>query len=120
MLTRISIEGIECFSHHGCLDEEAKIGGRYMVDVHIDKDVSRSVDNDNLSDTVDYVLVNEIVRKEMAIRSKLIEHVGGRILKSLAAEIEGEKSIEVKITKFNPPVKGSVPRTSITLREQYS
>lgn len=119
MLTRISIEGIECFAYHGCLEEESKIGGRYLVDVHIDKDVSRSVENDNLSDTVDYVLVNDIVRSEMGIRSKLIEHVGGRILKSLAASISGEKSIEVKITKFNPPVKGNVPRTSITLREEF-
>ncbi len=119
MVTRISIEGMECFANHGCLDEEAKIGGRYLVDVHIDKDVSRSVENDNLGDTVDYMLVNEIVRSEMAIRSKLIEHVGGRILQSLARSISGEKSIEVKITKFNPPVKGNVPRTSITLLEKF-
>ncbi len=41
MLTTISIEGIECYAFHGCLDEEARIGGRYLVDVHIDKDVEQ-------------------------------------------------------------------------------
>ncbi|MBL0339937.1 MAG: dihydroneopterin aldolase [Bacteroidetes bacterium] len=119
MKTRISIEGIECHAYHGCLEEESKIGGRYQVDVHVDKDVSLSVRNDTLTDTVDYVVVNEVVRKEMAIRSKLIEHVGGRILKSLSEAIPGEKSIEVKIIKFNPPVRGIVNHTSITLKEDY-
>ncbi|MBL0339824.1 MAG: dihydroneopterin aldolase [Bacteroidetes bacterium] len=119
MKTRVSIEGIECYAYHGCLEEEAAIGGRYQVDVQIDMDVSLSVQNDTLSDTVDYVVVNEIVSKEMNIRSKLIEHVGGRILKGLAMAFPGEKSIEVKIIKFNPPVKGNVHQTSITLKEDY-
>lgn len=119
MRSKISIEGIECYAFHGCLDEESRIGGRYRVDVHIDKDVILAVRNDTLSETVDYVLVNEVVRREMAIRSKLIEHVGGRILKSLSEAIPGEKVIEVKIVKFNPPVKGNVFQTSITLKEEY-
>lgn len=119
MKTTITIEGIECYSYHGCLKEEEKIGGRYQVDVFIEKDVSRSVENDILADTVDYVIVNEIVTKEMAIRSKLIEHVGGRILKSLATTFPGKKSIVLKIIKFNPPVNGNVHHTSIILEENF-
>ncbi len=119
MKTTITIEGIECYSYHGCLEAEAKIGGRFQVDVFIEKDVSKSISTDELCDTVDYVTVNEIVKKEMGIRSKLIEHVGGRILASLANAFPGRKSIKLKIIKFNPPVHGSVKQTSIILEKMF-
>ena len=119
MKTTVTIEGIECYAFHGCMEEEARIGGRYSVDVFIEKDVTRSVENDRLEDTVDYVQVNEIVVREMAIRSKLIEHVAGRILKSVDTKFPGKKSIVLKIIKFNPPVNGNVHQTSIILEEKY-
>lgn len=111
-MSTISVEGIECYSHHGCLPEEAVIGSRYSVDVYIDADVNKSLSTDDLNDTIDYVLVYEIVKKEMAIRSKLIEHVAGRILKSLTAEIKVFEKISVRVTKFNPPVNGAVGKTT--------
>jgi len=119
MKTIIAVEGIECYCYHGCLEEEARIGGWYRVDVIIEKDVEKSVWSDKLEDTVDYVLVNKNVKEQMAIRSKLIEHVGGRILSKLAEVIPGKKSIELKVTKFNPPVHGAIDRTFIILREDY-
>jgi 7,8-dihydroneopterin aldolase/epimerase/oxygenase len=119
MKTTIAIEGIDCYAFHGCLEEEAKIGGRYRVDVLIEKDVEKSVWSDKLEDTVDYVLVNNIVKEQMALRSKLIEHVGGRILSALAVSITGKKTIELKIIKFNPPVNGAVDRTYVILKEDY-
>jgi len=119
MKTIIAIEGIHCYSYHGCLSEEAKIGGEFLVDVYIEKDLEKAVWNDNLADTVDYVLVNTLVREQMAIRSKLIEHVGGRILMALADAIPGKKSIELKIMKLNPPVNSPVDRTYVVLKEAY-
>jgi 7,8-dihydroneopterin aldolase/epimerase/oxygenase len=115
--TTIAIGGIECYAYHGCLDEEGKIGNRYLVDVQIDKNVEQAVFNDELNDTVDYVVVNKIVKEQMAIRSKLIEHVAGRILKELSRLIPGEKAIEVRVTKFNPPVNGNMHHASFTIKE---
>jgi dihydroneopterin aldolase len=120
MKTTIAIEGIDCYAYHGCLEEEAKIGGQYRVDVLIEQDVEKAVWNDNLADTVDYVVVNTIVQEQMAIRSKLIEHVGGRILKHLSEAFPGKKSILLKIIKFNPPVNGAIDRTAIILEEDFT
>jgi len=119
MINKLSVEDIECYAYHGCLDEEARIGGRFRVDVYIEMNMDLAIKSDDLSGTVDYVFVNKIVREQMAIRSKLIEHVAGRIMMELHRAFPGEKMIEVKVTKFNPPVNSQIGLASITLRETY-
>ncbi|NBP29820.1 MAG: dihydroneopterin aldolase, partial [Flavobacteriia bacterium] len=78
MKHKIHVRGIRCYAFHGCMEEEARIGGHYVVDVGIDTDFSKAAASDELSETVDYCAVQRIVEEEMAIRSKLIEHVGQR------------------------------------------
>src|ERR1051325_7130041 len=101
-MSLISVEGIECYAYHGCLDEEAIIGGRYLVDVYVEADVSKCFQTDNLNDTVDYSMITEIVLKEMSVRSKLVEHVCKRIVDSLVQYIKEYKKISVRVTKYNP------------------
>ena len=112
----ISIEGIRVYAPHGCMEEEATTGGNYIVDVHLEFDLSRAAASDNLSDTADYVLVAEIVQSEMAIRSKLIEHAAGRIAEKIKSGFSVPAgSIRVKVSKLHPPVNGEVESVSVTV-----
>lgn len=96
----IEVNGIKLYAHHGCLEEEGKIGGHYEVDVHMRTDFSRAAKHDDLTLTIDYVVVNAIVKEEMAIRSKLIEHVGQRIVNRIQQEINGVEALRIKVTKI--------------------
>ncbi len=120
MRTAISIEGIRCYAFHGCMEEEGVIGGEYLVDVIITKNLLRSLESDDLKDTVDYVMVSDVVREQMSIRSKLIEHVGGRIMKILHQNTPGIKSIDLKIKKMRPPVNGDVAMAVFHLSADFS
>jgi dihydroneopterin aldolase len=111
----ISVEGIECHAHHGCLPEEAIIGGRFLVDVYVYCDVSKSFQTDHLEDTIDYVMIFETVKLEMAVPSKLIEHACARIADRLTKKIKLFDRIEVRVTKFNPPVNGGILKTSFLI-----
>ena len=71
----IDVTGIRVYGYHGCLEEEAVIGQEYVIDVKIRCDFSKAILSDDLSHTVDYCTVYEIVKREMAIPSRLIEHV---------------------------------------------
>jgi 7,8-dihydroneopterin aldolase/epimerase/oxygenase len=113
----ILVEGIKLYAYHGCLKEEALVGGNYVVDVSIDADLSKPSKSDKLNNTIDYVTVYEIVKKEMATRSKLIEHVAKRIVDTLKKKFPATKSITVKITKLNPPIPGEVEKVSIVICE---
>jgi dihydroneopterin aldolase len=115
MKHKIEVNGIKLYAFHGCLEEEARIGGHYVVDVTITTDFSEAANTDDLSKTVDYVAVNAIVKEEMAIRSKLIEHVGQRIFSRIKNEMKGVSSLSVKITKLTPPINGDVDSVAIVI-----
>jgi dihydroneopterin aldolase len=111
----IKIEGIRLYAYHGCLEEEAKIGADYIVDVTLETDFSAAAANDNIAGTIDYVTVYDIVKQEMAVRSKLIEHVGKRIIDKLNLNFKTLQNATVKVTKLNPPMNGNVEKVSIII-----
>jgi len=109
----ITINNIRLYAYHGCLEEEAVIGGNYIIDVKIYTDYSDAAKKDDLSKTVDYCDVFEIVKREMKIRSKLIEHAARRIAIALKKEIRGIEKVSIKLTKIAPPVNGNVGSVSV-------
>jgi 7,8-dihydroneopterin aldolase/epimerase/oxygenase len=111
----INVTGIKVYAYHGCLEEEAIIGGNYVVDVQIHTDFSSAQQSDDLTTTVDYVTVYNIVKAEMAVRSKLIEHVAGRIADSLIKKISGIETARITLHKLNPPMNGDVQEVSVTV-----
>ena len=115
-MNRIEVNGIKLYAYHGCLKEEGVIGGHYVVDVTIDADFSVAAETDDLSNTVDYVDVNRIVTEEMAIRSKLIECVGWRIVEKIKA-LDNVANVTVKVTKLSPPINGDVNNVAIIIQE---
>lgn len=108
----INISGIKIYAYHGCLPQEAKIGGEYTVDVKVDFDFSKSAQTDDLKDTVDYVVVQQIVRDQMAIRNNLIENVVVRIANALKAHY-ANASFEVTLIKHAPPMNADVKEVSV-------
>ena len=114
----IKLQNIRTYSFHGCLEEEAKIGSDYRVDLEIKTDLRKSAVSDDLNDTVDYVLLNRIVVEEMAIRAKLLEHVAKRIIDRVLKELKMVSKIEVEVTKLNPPIGGDVEGVTIIMKQK--
>jgi dihydroneopterin aldolase len=114
-MNKILIEDIELYAYHGCLIEEEKIGANYIVNVELETDFSEASLNDDLTKTINYVVIYDIVKAQMKIRSNLIENVGKRIVDCLMAECKTIKYVVVKITKLNPPMNGNVKKASIII-----
>lgn len=112
----IQIEGIECYAYHGCMEEETKIGGRFSVDVTLHLDLTNAIATDDLTQTADYVVIHKIVREQMSIPSKLIEHAAGRILEKVKLTYTQSSRVIVKVTKFNPPVNGQIEKASVIVQ----
>ena len=111
----INVNGIRVYAYHGCLPEEGKIGGEYVVDVRIETDFASAEQSDELTDTVDYCVVHDVVKAEMAIRSKLIEHVARRIGTGLRLHYPKVSSFMVRVTKINPPMNGVVDNVNVEI-----
>ncbi len=110
----IKLKNIKVYAYHGCLVEEKKIGSDYRVDLKIKADLSKSALSDRLGDTVDYVHLNHIVKEEMAIRSKLLEHAAERILVRIFKELPLVDKATIDVSKINPPIGGNVEMVTIS------
>lgn len=111
----IKVENIRVFAHHGCLKEETTIGSDYRVDLKVKADLKTSASSDKLSDTVDYVLLNRIIKEEMQLPSYLLETVAQRILERIFNESELVKKATICVSKLNPPIGGDVEKVTIKM-----
>ena len=118
ILGTIKVKNIRVYAYHGCLLEEGKIGSDYQVDLSVKANLKKSAKTDELSDTVDYVHLNQIVKEEMAIKTKLLETVADKILDRILLEIPLVDSVKVKVSKLNPPIGGNVEMVSIVMNRE--
>ena len=108
----ITVEGIKVFAFHGHLPEEAKLGGNFIVNVWITADTTEVEKTDNLNDTVDYVKIIEIVKKQMAIRSEMMEHTAKRITDTMLM-LKKVQKVKVEIEKIAPPIDADCDKRSV-------
>ena len=109
----IQIESMEFYSFHGHFKEERIVGNKFLVDLTIETDMRIPAESDNLKDAVNYQRVYEIVRQQMELKSHLLEHIAGRILDAIYAEMKGINKVTVKVSKLNPPMGGKIGSVSI-------
>jgi dihydroneopterin aldolase len=113
----IKVHGIRTFSFHGCLEEEEIIGGNYIVNVEVDCDFKTAALEDDLSKTIDYVAIKEIVVKQMSIRNKLIESVAYNIVHEIKENFSTANKCRIEIKKINPPIDGDIDYVSVLVEE---
>lgn len=112
----IELKNIRIFAFHGCLKQETKIGSDYIVNLKVAADLNKASSTDELIDTIDYVHLQKIVKEEMGIPSKLLEHVCARIIERIKSELLAVENIEVTVSKINPPIGGDVDEVSVSLK----
>ncbi|NQY10980.1 MAG: dihydroneopterin aldolase [Flavobacteriales bacterium] len=113
---QIALEGMRFYSHQGFYEEERAIGGKYVVDIFFDVDFNEASDTDELSGTINYEEVYELVKEVMLTNAKLIEHLGKKILDQMKRKYPQVTAIELKISKVSPLFSGEVDRVSISMK----
>ncbi|MDO5608126.1 MAG: dihydroneopterin aldolase [Capnocytophaga sp.] len=114
----ILLTDVRIYAYHGCLAEESLVGSDYRVDLKVKSDIAASMQTDKLSDTVDYVQLNRIIKEEMTKRSELLEHVAGRISDRIFSEIPKVEQLTLSISKINPPIGGDVASVSVKIKRK--
>ena len=114
---KIFVEGIKIYAYHGCFKEETAIGTHFLVNVQLDVDLTKPSLTDNIGDTVNYQSVFQVVKDEMAIPSKLLEHVSKRIIDALFNQFPAIENIQLKVAKLNVPLGGHIDQVSVQLEE---
>ena len=114
-MSTIRLKNIKIYAFHGCLLEEGQIGSDYLVNLSVRGNLNKAITSDELKDTIDHVVLQKIVVEEMEIRSKLLEHVGQRIINKVLLKAPLVNYVKVTVSKVNPPIGGDVAEVSVTL-----
>lgn len=111
----IAVEGLQFYSHHGYYKEEQVLGGKYTVDIYMQLNIDEAAATDDLKKTINYEEIYQLTKIEMEVHAKLIEHVCQRILNKVKEKYPNLDSLKVRVSKYNPPLKGSVERVYVEL-----
>ncbi|MCH8276078.1 MAG: dihydroneopterin aldolase [Bacteroidetes bacterium] len=107
------------YAHHGTMKEEHRIGGRYEVDVAMELNFEEAAANDDLTSTVDYERVYNLVRKTVTENKfYLIERLAFLIAKGILDTSSLVQEVEVTVRKANPPVGGPCDCVEATYRSK--
>ena len=117
MTGKVALEGLEFHAYHGVYPHERSSGNKFEVDIFVETEFADSAFHDDLSGTINYEVLYEIVKEEMAKPSKLLETVGNAIAElSLNTFVEA-RTVEVRISKFNPPIGGVCKKATVTVNK---
>jgi len=115
MKTVIELKNMRFFAHHGIFSQETVVGNEFMVNLHIEADLSKACKTDNIDDTINYAAVYELVKSEMLKPSQLMENAAYRILERIKASFPQIVHLEVRMAKMNPPVGGEIECSQIVI-----
>lgn len=118
-MSKIYLEDIKIYAYHGVLPEENIIGTYYILNTELHTDLWKAAESDDLNDTISYADVNEIIHNEMKIKSKLLEHVAGRIISRIHEKFPQIDYAKIKITKTAPPMNGEMQGAGIELERSF-
>jgi 7,8-dihydroneopterin aldolase/epimerase/oxygenase len=113
MIGKIALEGLEFHAFHGVYPHERESGNFFEVDITVETDFTLAAEEDDLSGTVNYESLFRIVKEEMDEPSKLLETVAEKIVAHVFEFLPSVLSVELKISKLNPPIGGKCRSSSV-------
>lgn len=117
---RVSLEGLEFHAYHGVYPHERESGNWFEVDIAVETDFREAAVRDELTGTVNYETLFQIVKAEMERPSKLLETVVEKIARSVLEQLPAADSVEVRLSKINPPIGGKCRKATVAVLKKRS
>ena len=111
----IRLQNMTFYAHHGVKAAERELGQVFQVDVEISVDLSRAASSDDLSQTIDYGELYELVEEIVVEREfSLLEALAQAILTAIAQRYRLEQGL-VRVRKPHPPLPGKLDCVEVEL-----
>lgn len=116
-MDKITIKSLKFKGLHGYYDRERLEGNEFEVDVTAKGNFKSSIENDDLDQTFNYEIVEEITGDILSGDSeKLIETLCKKIGDQLFERSPYVKKLAVTVRKLNPPIKTPAAYAEITMK----
>ncbi len=117
MKNKILLSGMEFYAYHGCYETEKTIGTRFKVDVELVCDFVSAAQQDDITQTVNYVEIHQQVREIISSPVNLLETLAYNIAKHLKANNSRIEKIKVRVYKLNPVLGGKTSWVAVEVED---
>ncbi|MBQ9076508.1 MAG: dihydroneopterin aldolase [Muribaculaceae bacterium] len=112
----IEVNKLRLQAYHGVLEQERVSGNVFEVTVHLRYSIDNAMQTDNVTSTLDYSEIVEIVKNVMKVPSNLLEHVIGRLKGALIQRYPVIQGGMISIAKLTPPISCEVESVAVSYR----
>ena len=112
----IFLRNVRFHAFHGVLPQERQVGGDFLLTMQVGYPFAKAMESDDVADTLNYATLFDLAKREMDIPSQLLEHVAGRIVKAITTAFPEVTSIDLELTKVNPPMGADCDGAGVCLK----
>jgi dihydroneopterin aldolase len=115
---RIELQGLVVFGRHGYLEEERRLGQRFLVDLRADLD-ERATTSDDLEETVDYRLLAALVKDVFAGPSRLLlEGLADAVADGIMERFPSVRAVRVRVRKPDVVLDPAVEHAAVIVERE--
>ena len=107
MTAIIEISGLILYGYHGVFQQESAVGNEFVIDVAMHTDITLAAQEDDLTGTINYADVIEIIKEVNSTPSLLLENLAYRIDGALRKQFPAIESMTITVSKLAPPIAAS-------------
>ena len=111
----IELKNFHVYAYIGVLEQERTVGNRYCVNLTVEYPLGRSMETDQLSDTINYARVAALVEETLGCSCNLLEHAAGRVAQSIFQTFPQATLVDIELVKENPPMSGQIEAAGVHL-----
>ena len=111
----ISLRNVRFHAFHGVMPQERRVGADFLVNLRVGYPLEKAMQTDEVGDTLNYAALYAVVKAEMMQPSNLLEHVAGRIADAIVGHFPQVTSIDLELTKQNPPMGADCDGASVEI-----
>ena len=111
----IHLRQVRFHAFHGVMPQERQVGADFLLDLRVGYPLQQAMQSDEVADTLNYAVLYDIAAREMQQPSKLLEHVAGRIATAIGQAFPQVTSIDLELTKQNPPMGADCEGASVEI-----
>jgi dihydroneopterin aldolase len=112
----IKLMNLKFYGYHGVLEEEKKIGQKFIINLELYADLNKACMTDDVNETISYAIVYDIVKNIVENKKfDLIEKLGYEIINEIFKCFDKAEKIMIEVKKPEAPVNGIFDYFSICL-----
>ena len=117
-MDKIILKGIQFHGYHGVAEAERQLGQKYEIDLELMTDLSAAGRTDDLTRTIDYAQVVQLVIEIGTQRSfQLFEALAETIADAILAQFQIEE-VRITLKKLSPPIKPTLTYAGVKIHRK--